>query len=330
VAWEVTDVDAAATAMRAAGLTLRNLAGQPVEAPVTARSGSRYFYLDRESTGGTRTEVIQPGAGSRPASRTSSSDSRGEFDAKVAIVTGGASGIGAAIVELLMERGARVVILDLQTDLAESLATRLGGEAVCRVETTDVTDPDAVRAAVASTIAAFSTVDIAVNCAGLNRFMSPEDVDDATWRRILSINLDGPWNVCSAVIPEMVRRQSGRIVNIGSAAGVLGIPKAVPYSTAKHGIVGLTRSLAVDLGPHNITVNCVAPGTTLTPLVEAATSETFKRLATERTPLARLGQPRDLAEAVLFLASDRASWITGVVLPVDGGLTSVIRAHHWE
>jgi 3-oxoacyl-[acyl-carrier protein] reductase len=229
-----------------------------------------------------------------------------------------------------VERGARVAILDVQDELAAELALRLGGEASCRVETTDVTDPGAVRAAVASTIDAFSTVDIVVNCAGLNRFMQPEDVDDATWRRILAINLDGPWNVCSAVIPEMIRRRRGRIVNIGSAAGVLGIPKAVPYSTAKHGIVGLTRSLAVDLGPYNITVNCVAPGTTLTPLVEAATSETFKRLATERTPLARLGQPRDLAEAVLFLTSDRASWITGVVLPVDGGLTSVIRAHHWE
>jgi NAD(P)-dependent dehydrogenase (short-subunit alcohol dehydrogenase family) len=329
VAWEVEDADAAAGAMRAAGATLRDLAGNVIEGPVTARSGSRYFYLDSDATGGTRMEVIQP-ATEISQSPLSAEAHVGEFEGQVALVTGGASGIGASIVELLVERGARVAIFDLQAELASELATRLGGRDRCRAFAVDVTDSSAVREAVASTLEAFGTISIAVNCAGFNRFMSPEDVDDATWRRILAINLDGPWNVCSAVIPEMARRGSGRIVNIGSAAGVLGIPMAVPYSTAKHGIVGLTRSLAVDLGPHNITVNCVAPGTTLTPLVEAATSESFKRAATERTPLGRLGLPRDLAEAVLFLASDRASWITGVVLPVDGGLTAVIRAHHWE
>ena len=129
----------------------------------------------------------------------------------------------------------------------------------------DVTDADEVRRVVAEVIATFGTVDIVVNCAGLNRFVAPEAVDDALWRKLLGINLDGPWNVCSAVMPEMIRRRTGRIVNISSAAGVLGIPKAVPYSTAKHGVVGLTRALAVDLGPYEINVNCVAPGTTLTP-----------------------------------------------------------------
>lgn len=333
VAWEVDDVDAAAKEMLSSGARLVDMAGREIDAPITARSGSRYFYLRRDATGGTRTEVIQPAGGA-----ASSADVLGvpvapaparEFEGKVALVTGGASGIGAAIVELFVERGARVAILDLQADLASSLAARLGVDR-CLALPTDVVDATGVRASVDALIKAFGTIDIAVNCAGTNRFVEPQDVDDALWRRILAINLDGPWNVCSAVMPEMIRRRSGRIVNVGSAAGVLGIPKAVPYSTAKHGIVGLTRALAVDLGPHNITVNCVAPGTTLTPLVEAATSETFKRLATERTPLGRLGQPRDLAEAILFLASDRASWITGVVLPVDGGLTSAIRSRHWE
>jgi len=329
VAWEVEDVDAAAHGMVAAGARLVDMAERPIDAPVTARSGSRYFYLDREDTRGTRTEVLQPLASQAPSPGASESHP-GEFDGKVAIVTGGASGIGAAIVELLVERGARVAILDLQAELGAALAARLGGSDRCLVLPTDVVDAAAVRESVNAAIKAFGTVDIAVNCAGTNKFLDPQDVDDALWRRILAINLDGPWNVCSAVMPEMIRRRSGRIVNIGSAAGVLGIPKAVPYSTAKHGIVGLTRALAVDLGRYNVTVNCVAPGTTLTPLVETATSETFKRQATDRTPLGRLGQPHEIAEAVLFLASDRASWITGVVLPVDGGLTSVIRARHWE
>lgn len=334
VAWEVDDVEAVANGMLGSGASLLDMAGNAINAPITARSGSRYFYLDRETTAGTRTEVIQPATGPAQPEGVSpapvSQAPAGEFEGKVALVTGGASGIGAAIVELFIERGARVAILDMQAGPAMALAERLGGDGHCLALPTDVVDAAAVRAAVEGAIQAFGTVDIAVNCAGTNRFVDPQDVDDALWRRILAINLDGSWNVCSAVMPEMIRRRSGRIVNIGSAAGVLGIPKAVPYSTAKHGIVGLTRALAVDLGQHNITVNCVAPGTTLTPLVETATSETFKRLATERTPLGRLGQPRDLAEAVLFLASDRASWITGVVLPVDGGLTSAIRSRHWE
>ena len=252
------------------------------------------------------------------------------LDGRVALVTGGASGIGAAIVRLLAERGARVAILDLQADPAAALADELGGPERVVAHAADVTDVDAVRGAVNATAGALGPIDIAVNCAGLNRFADIRDVDHELWRRIMAINLDGPWNVCSAVLPGMIKLGRGRIVNIGSAAGVLGIPKALPYSTAKRGIVGLTRSLAVDVGPFGITVNCVAPGTTLTPLVESATSQTFKDEATRRTPLGASGDPEDLAEAVAFLMSDRARRITGVVLPVDGGLTAVIRAHHWE
>jgi NAD(P)-dependent dehydrogenase (short-subunit alcohol dehydrogenase family) len=183
---------------------------------------------------------------------------------------------------------------------------------------------------VAAVIDVFGAIDIAVNCAGLNRFAAPETIDDEMWRRLIAINLDGPWNVCSAVMPGMIARRSGRIVNVSSVAGVIGIPKAAPYAAGKHGVVGLTRALAIDLGPHGITVNCVAPGTTLTPLVEAATTATFKSEATRRTLLGRLGTPDDLAAAILFLASDSASWITGVVLPVDGGMTASIRSQHWE
>jgi NAD(P)-dependent dehydrogenase (short-subunit alcohol dehydrogenase family) len=325
VAFEVGDIAAAATAYRVAGTEPQDLAGDRLEVDyLTAASGARYFYVPSEASDGTRTEIYEPVAD--PATTMPA----GEFAGKVAIVTGGASGIGEAVVHAFIRGGARVAIFDLQQDVAERLAASLGGADRCLAVGVDITDPDAVRAGVARVIEAFGTVDIAVNCAGLNRFASAETVDDALWRRMISINLDGPWNVSSAVLPEMIRRGYGRIVLIGSAAGVLGIPKAVPYSAAKHGVTGLTRSLAADVGRHGITVNCVAPGTTLTPLVEAATSETFKTQAADRTLLGRLGTPDDLASAVLFLSSDRASWITGVVLPVDGGMTATIRSQHWE
>lgn len=330
IAFEAADIDRAATTMRSDGAALVDLVGAPVDGPLTAASGNRYFYVDRASTGGLRLEVIAEPAVARPTAVPAPEPAiAGELAGRAALVTGGASGIGAAIVRLLVSRGARVAILDLQTELAEAFAADLGADRVVAL-TADVTDAPGVRSAVDAATRALGPIDIAVNCAGLNRFADVRDVDDAFWRRILAINLDGPWNVCAAVMPGMIERRRGRIVNIGSAAGVLGIPKALPYSTAKHGIVGLTRALAVDLGPYGITVNCVAPGTTLTPLVEQATSQTFKDQATDRTPLARLGQPEDLAEAVAFLVSDRAAWITGVVLPVDGGMTAVIRAHHWE
>jgi NAD(P)-dependent dehydrogenase (short-subunit alcohol dehydrogenase family) len=328
IAFEVEDIDEAADLLLAGGARLEDIRANAVDGPLTAASGNRFFYLSRDHTQGTRTEIVQPRAAASVIDVALRADV--QRDGRTAIVTGGASGIGEAIVRAFVHDGLRVAILDLQGDAARALSVELGGEAFCLPIEVDVTDATAVRAAVQSVIAAFGTVDVAVNCAGVNRFLAPEDVDEATWHRLIAVNLDGPWNLCSAVMPEMIRRRSGRIVNIGSAAGVLGIPKAVPYAAAKHGIVGLTRSLAVDLGPYGITVNCVAPGTTLTPLVESATSETFKAEATHRTPLARLGSPSDIANAVVFLASEKAAWISGVVLPVDGGLTACIRAHHWE
>ena len=261
---------------------------------------------------------------------TTERSATGELQGLIAIVTGGASGIGAAIARMFVREGASVAIFDLDEGAANVIAGETKHDGRIRVYRVDVTEPDMVGAAVAQTAFDLGGIGAVVNCAGLNRFESPESITPEGWRRIVAINLDGPWNVCSAAIPELKRHGAGRIINISSAAGLSGIPKAAHYTSAKHGLVGLTRALAVDLGPFNITVNCICPGTTLTPLVEAATSESFKTEAARRMPLGRLGRPEDIAEAAVFFASDRASWITGATLAVDGGLTACIRAQHWE
>jgi NAD(P)-dependent dehydrogenase (short-subunit alcohol dehydrogenase family) len=255
----------------------------------------------------------------------------GELQARVAIVTGGASGIGEGICTEFTAQGAKVVIADIDLEKARIVAANLknaGAEAIA--VGVDVTQYAEVRKCVEQAIATFGTVHILVNCAGVNRFSAPEAYSQNDWDKLIAINLSGPWYFCQAVIPEMMKNKYGKIVNIGSAAGVLGIPKAVPYSAAKHGTIGLTRSLAIDLGPHNINVNCVCPATIATPLLEKATNSAFVEGMLQRIPMGRLGKPQDIAKACLFLTSDAASWITGVVLPVDGGLTCSIRAHHYE
>lgn len=249
----------------------------------------------------------------------------------VAVVTGGASGIGHGIATEFAREGAAVAILDLNRTGADGVAKEIndsGGRAVA--VTADVTDQSQVERAIRSVADQLGDTNVLVNCAGLNQFASVEALPDGLWEKILAINLDGPWHVSKAVMPAMIRRRSGRIVNIGSAAGVRAIPKAVPYSSAKHGLVGLTRALALDLAPYGINVNCICPSTIETPLVKKAVNSVFLREMLKTIPLGRFGTPRDIARAAVFLCSSDADWITGVVLPVDGGLTAGIRAHHFE
>lgn len=258
------------------------------------------------------------------------SDASGQLEGTHAVVTGGASGIGAAITRRFLEEGATVAVYDIDDDVAADLLADLHVDGRARFYHVDVTDQTSVSRAFSSTTRDFDGINALVNCAGFNRFASPDSITQDQWQRIIAINLDGPWNVCSAAIPELKRQGAGRIVNISSAAGLLGIPMAAHYTSAKHGLIGLTRALAVDLGPFGITVNCICPGTTLTPLVDASTSETFKVEAAKRMPLGRLGQPEDIANAAMFFVSDLANWITGATLAVDGGMTACIRTQHWE
>jgi NAD(P)-dependent dehydrogenase (short-subunit alcohol dehydrogenase family) len=255
----------------------------------------------------------------------------GQLASKVAVVTGGASGIGAAICAEFAAQGASVVIADIDSKKADEVVGKLtAGGAQAMAVTADVTQFDQAQTAAASALDGFGRIDILVNCAGWNQFRSVEDYTLDYWRKIRAINLDGPWNFCTAVMPVMMKQKSGKIVNISSAAGYLGVPNAAPYSTAKLGVIGLTRALAVDLGPHNVNVNCICPAAIETPLLKEATTSAFVASITDRMPLARLGQPGDISKAVLFLVGPDSNWITGVVLPVDGGLTCCLRAHHYE
>lgn len=258
-------------------------------------------------------------------------DSQLQLRNNVAIVTGGASGIGEAICHELASQGAAIAIADVDLHGAQTVAEDInhnGGKAITLE--VDVTDYQKVTEFANETLKILGTIDILVNSAGVNRFLSPEDITMEQWKQVLSINLDGPWNFCRAVMPEMKRKRSGKIINIASGAGLLAIPKAAHYTSSKHGLVGLTKALAVDLGPYNINVNCICPGTTLTPLVEKALNQTFKIEQVKRIPLGRLGKPSDIAKAALFFATQASDWITGVALPVDGGLVCCIRAHHME
>lgn len=262
---------------------------------------------------------------------TDSHDAALPFTDRVGLVTGAGSGIGRAVAHDLSQFGASVYIIDIDGDAARGVRDEIiamGGAAVA--VTADICDTSRVNEVVAQIGDDAGRIDILVNVAGFNAFATPEQTTREHWDSIIGVNLTGAWNVASAVMRIMMQRRYGRIVNIGSAAGMLGIPMAIPYTAAKHGVVGLTRALAVDLAPYNITVNCVAPGPIDSPLFRAQTGSDFLQQSIARIPLGRIGQPMDVARAVRFFASGDAEWITGTALPVDGGLVSVIRAHHWE
>jgi NAD(P)-dependent dehydrogenase (short-subunit alcohol dehydrogenase family) len=201
-----------------------------------------------------------------------------------------------------------------------------GGEAIFL--NVDVREHEKVKSAVAEVVDQFGRVDVLVNSAGYNKFVPPQELTHEYWETMRSINLDGTWNFCHAVMYPMMEQRSGKIINIGSAGAVLGYPQAPGYIAAKHGVVGLTRALAVDLGSYGINVNCVCPGPIDTPLLTESTDQAFRDGIVRHIPLGRLGKPSDIANACLFLASCLSDWISGVVLPTDGGLVSCVRAKH--
>ena len=238
---------------------------------------------------------------------------------RVALVTGSSRGIGRAIAAQLAREGYAVGINYYERrDKAEELAAQLAREG-CRALAVqaDVSKRDEVNAMVKTVEDTFGPISVLVNNAGVAGQALFQDVTDALWERYFAVNLNGARNTIQAVLPHMLHKKAGVIVNISSIWGQHGASCEVTYSCTKHALIGLTRSLAMELAPSGIRVNCVAPGVIDTDMVQVLGPEVLHDLA-EQTPLGRLGTPQDIANAVAFLVSEKASFITGQVLTVDG------------
>jgi meso-butanediol dehydrogenase / (S,S)-butanediol dehydrogenase / diacetyl reductase len=246
------------------------------------------------------------------------------FENRAAVVAGGGSGIGEAVVRGLFAEGASVVVVDANEASAQRVADSLGDPKRVYAVTLDVTDRARVDQVMSGAADRFGRLDVLVNCAGIRGIGSVMDVDAEQWRHVHAVNLDGTLYT-SQSFARLVSKagKPGAIVNVSSVAGIMGIPNRASYVSSKHAIVGLTREMAMEVGSFGIRVNGVAPGMIRTPMTEAYFQEPEgeSRISAYH-PVGRAGLPEEVAAAILFLASDDASFVTGVTLPVDGGITA--------
>ena len=250
----------------------------------------------------------------------------GRLDGKVALVTGGASGIGRATALAFAREGAKLIIADIQVDGGHQtvhMITENGGAAI--FVRTDVSQAVEVQALISQAVATYGRLDCAHNNAGISgggRALTAEYAED-TWQQVIAINLTGVWLCMKYEIPQMLSQGSGAIVNTASAAGLIGGRGLVAYVASKHGVVGLTKTAALEYAQQGIRVNCVCPGAIQTPMTDRAWSDPGRRarvIASE--PIGRVGTPEEVAEAVVWLCSDAASFVTGHAMSIDGGLVA--------
>ncbi|MFN2233178.1 MAG: 3-oxoacyl-[acyl-carrier-protein] reductase [Anaerolineales bacterium] len=243
------------------------------------------------------------------------------FSGRVAIITGGSRGIGRAIAELFASRGADLVIADYQFDLAKKTASEISeqsGQKVIAVEV-DVSNFEMAQEMAKKVVDEFGKIDILVNNAGITRDDLLMRMKESDWDDVININLKGAWNCSKAVLRPMMKKRYGRIVNISSVSGQAGQAGQTNYSASKAGLIGLTKAMAREVASRGIAVNAVAPGFIPTALTNDLPNE-LKDYILGATPMGRMGTPEEIAFAVAFLASDEASYITGQVLGVDGGM----------
>ena len=246
------------------------------------------------------------------------------LEGKVAMVTGAASGIGRGIALRLAELGAAIVILDIDAAGAKSTEERIAQQGKARFEKCDVRSSRDCQQAVAAAIDAFGKIDILCNNAGVILRKDVTNLTEDEWDLALDVTLKSIFLLSREVIPHMIKAGSGVIINTGSGWSLKGGPQAASYCAAKAGVLNLTRAMAIDYGKHNIRVNCICPGDIDTPMLQSECEQlgeetvTFLREAANR-PIARVGTPEDVANAVLFLTSGMATWITGTHLVDDGG-----------
>ncbi|MFN3966229.1 MAG: 3-oxoacyl-[acyl-carrier-protein] reductase [Endomicrobiia bacterium] len=240
---------------------------------------------------------------------------------KVAIVTGGAQGIGKAIAAALAQEGANIVISDIDENIAKATAdeiSKIAGVQTIAVKT-DVSNFSDVENLVKITLDKFQKIDILINNAGITKDNLILRMTEQEWDDVLAVNLKGVFNCTKAVSKVMIKQRQGRIVNIASVVGLMGNAGQVNYSASKGGVIAFTKSCARELAGRNILVNAVAPGFIKTRMTDALSEEQKKKL-TELIPLNRLGEPEDVAKVVVFLCSDDSSYITGQVISVNGGM----------